>query len=314
MTVSSKNDEKKRKKKRKKKNKKKDKKKDKDEDEVSDDDVELTTTVGDKEGDDRNEFPRPFYCPITKQVMEDPVVKSDGVSYERSAVASMGDEKMYENRALKTVIDDAVAASGTSVRAVALRIQHSMRKVYNEAIENSLIPSKEYRPLPDVYYCPITFSLIHDPVIDPEGTTYEKVAIVKWIQENGTSPLTRTELSIEDLFPNRAIEELLNIEKTRDESSIDPSIRKFKNEEAPKMDSNIDVETGDAIGADFPTNHEELTESERRRNARAAKKFTCFALMITIALIVLAMIGFPLPFICYIFCICFFCCPKSNTN
>ena len=39
--------------------------------------------------------------------------------------------------------------------------------------------------------CPITQEPFWDPVIDPEGNTYEKSAIVQWLNENNVSPITR---------------------------------------------------------------------------------------------------------------------------
>jgi hypothetical protein len=41
-----------------------------------------------------------------------------------------------------------------------------------------------------------------DPVITKEGITYEKTAIIKWINKNGTCPTTRNPLRINDLIPN----------------------------------------------------------------------------------------------------------------
>jgi hypothetical protein len=55
------------------------------------------------------------------------------------------------------------------------------------------------------FFCPITRSLMVDPVIDPDGNSYEKHAIEDWIRRSGTSPITRTALSINDLHPNRAL-------------------------------------------------------------------------------------------------------------
>ena len=146
--------------------------------------------------------------------MKDPVVLSEGLSYEKSALVARK-TPMYPNRALKTVIDETVAASGKSLRANMMRIQRSMRNSLNNVWDKSLIPSptEPHRPLPDVYYGPITSALIHDPVIDPEGNTFEKNALLAWIRDNGDSPLTRTPLSADVLFPNHAIRDLLDIEK-----------------------------------------------------------------------------------------------------
>jgi hypothetical protein len=60
------------------------------------------------------------------------------------------------------------------------------------------------------FYCPITHELMVDPVIDPEGNSYEKQAIENWIRQSGKSPITRTALSINDLRPNRALKTAIN--------------------------------------------------------------------------------------------------------
>lgn len=55
------------------------------------------------------------------------------------------------------------------------------------------------------FFCPITHELMVDPVIDPDGNSYERHAIQDWLRHNGTSPITRTPLSAADLRPNRAL-------------------------------------------------------------------------------------------------------------
>jgi hypothetical protein len=50
--------------------------------------------------------------------------------------------------------------------------------------------------------CPITLRTFRDPVIAKDGHTYEREAIVRWITENGTSPLTRQPLNVNDLLPD----------------------------------------------------------------------------------------------------------------
>lgn len=51
----------------------------------------------------------------------------------------------------------------------------------------------------DELTCPITLQIFRDPVIASDGHAYEREAIVKWILQNGTSPLTREPLCIDDL-------------------------------------------------------------------------------------------------------------------
>ncbi|CAF1478412.1 unnamed protein product, partial [Rotaria sordida] len=60
------------------------------------------------------------------------------------------------------------------------------------------------------FLCPITHQLFKDPVLAEDGHTYEREAIVKWIQEHGTSPITRQLLNIDQLRPNCTIKNILN--------------------------------------------------------------------------------------------------------
>jgi hypothetical protein len=246
----------------------------------------------------KRDIPDVFYCPITKEIMTDPVVVPGGDSYEKSALVARGDvpsNKVYPNRALQSIIEGTVERNGDSMQAGQKRSQHSMRQNFSQLLEKSANPSMEYRALSDSYYCPITFGLIHDPVIDPEGNTYERSAITNWIGVNGTSPITRHTVSIEVLYPNHAIEELLEVEKCRSEGSIHPSIRKFREETPPSTtapdppgttafdpevgESNPSSPPSDAAANNFPTTQAEL-DTARARNRRAACTFVGFILLL----------------------------------
>ncbi|CAF0729220.1 unnamed protein product [Didymodactylos carnosus] len=61
-----------------------------------------------------------------------------------------------------------------------------------------------------LFQCPITHQLFKDPVLAEDGHTYEREAIVQWIQKNGTSPITRQLLSIDQLHPNCTIKNIVN--------------------------------------------------------------------------------------------------------
>lgn len=39
------------------------------------------------------------------------------------------------------------------------------------------------------FYCPITQELMTDPVVDPDGNSYERSAIEAWLKNNSTSPI-----------------------------------------------------------------------------------------------------------------------------
>jgi len=183
---------------------------------------------------DAREFPYAFYDPNTKELMIDPVVIPNGNSYERSTITrQQGDDieseyKLYANRALITVINETAKLSGDSVEAGMRLLSKSIQNKMEQLISNNV-----FQPLSDAYYCPITFDLIHFPVIDAEGYTFEKVAIEAWIEKNGKSPITRTPLSKEELYNNHAITALLEEEKGKSVENMHPSIRKFIDTDPP---------------------------------------------------------------------------------
>lgn len=61
---------------------------------------------------------------------------------------------------------------------------------------------------PDYLLCPITSELMKDPVITTTGISYERAAIVQWLKSGrSTCPVTRGQIRVSDLFPNRALKE-----------------------------------------------------------------------------------------------------------
>ncbi len=46
-------------------------------------------------------------------------------------------------------------------------------------------------------------------MVDKEGNTYERSAILKWLETSQSSPITRNSLSLSDLVPNRAILDII---------------------------------------------------------------------------------------------------------
>jgi hypothetical protein len=60
---------------------------------------------------------------------------------------------------------------------------------------------------PAAFLCPITQLPMNDPVVDPDGNTYEREAIIEWLtSHSATSPVTRAPLALGDLAPNRALQ------------------------------------------------------------------------------------------------------------
>jgi len=63
--------------------------------------------------------------------------------------------------------------------------------------------------VPEEYKCPITKEIMVDPVIDPDGNSYEREAIMNWLQRGQISPITRHLLLPTQLAPNRALKSII---------------------------------------------------------------------------------------------------------
>tara|TARA_B110000008_G_scaffold277863_1_gene320189 strand:+ start:1491 stop:3644 length:2154 start_codon:yes stop_codon:yes gene_type:complete len=57
--------------------------------------------------------------------------------------------------------------------------------------------------------CPITQLIMIDPVKAPDGHTYERSAIIRALQQNGRSPLTRQVMLVEQLVPDYTLKSLI---------------------------------------------------------------------------------------------------------
>ena len=72
--------------------------------------------------------------------------------------------------------------------------------------------------------CPITHKNIREllePVCAPDGHTYEKTAIIRWLSQHGSSPITRLPMTIEQLYPNRIIQNDDTSNDTSNDNKID---------------------------------------------------------------------------------------------
>jgi hypothetical protein len=70
-----------------------------------------------------------------------------------------------------------------------------------------MIHDKKMPEPPSEFICPITCDIMRDPLMCRSGLSFERSAIISWIQRgDGTCPLTRRSLSVRDLVSNRALQ------------------------------------------------------------------------------------------------------------
>ena len=63
--------------------------------------------------------------------------------------------------------------------------------------------------IPKEFICPITLSIMRDPVMMPDGHNYERSAIEKALQASPLSPLTKQPLNMKDAIPNYDLKSLI---------------------------------------------------------------------------------------------------------
>ncbi|GAB9476294.1 Stip1 homology and u-box containing protein e3 ubiquitin protein ligase [Globisporangium polare] len=69
---------------------------------------------------------------------------------------------------------------------------------------------KTLQQMMDLFHCPLSLELMQDPVMTPNGNTYEREMIERHLEVNGNfDPLTRAPLVKEQLYPNRALKMLM---------------------------------------------------------------------------------------------------------
>ena len=96
----------------------------------------------------------------------------------------------------------------------------------------------------DSITCPITQLPMKDPVTGSDGQTYEKSAIINWLQRNSTSPTDRNPMNIESLKLNVAIKFLCDKYHNGEFNNINVSTDNTSNNNEPIIsEKEIDIYT-----------------------------------------------------------------------
>ena len=86
-------------------------------------------------------------------------------------------------------------------------------KIPNAALnENQNTPNHKVTPDWDEYesfLCPISQEVMNDPVITPQGISYERKNITSWLENNNNCPITKNPLRKEDLITNYALKQAI---------------------------------------------------------------------------------------------------------
>ncbi|GCB18745.1 STIP1 homology and U box-containing protein 1 [Aspergillus awamori] len=87
------------------------------------------------------------------------------------------------------------------IREDAERKVQRVREAFAIASEGKVVE----RVVPDYLVDGITFEIMHDPVITPSGTSFDRVGITKYVEQAKVDPITRVPMTVNDLRPNYAL-------------------------------------------------------------------------------------------------------------
>ena len=114
--------------------------------------------------------------------------------------------------------------------------------------------------IPDEYKCPIGMDIFSDPVIASDGYTYERENIMKWLEKNSHSPMTRQPMALGNLVTNYALRDAIDRWKLQNSATGPTQVPNH-----PPKEFTVTVKTPSADSAhillDIQTSHTEPMET-----------------------------------------------------
>ena len=173
----------------------------------------------------KSSVPKDFICPITNEIMEDPVFDPmfDAVSFERKAVLRRLKEKgqaycpvsgypltaeaLVSNTKLQWMIrfwlKQQAKTSGATTDAEAARDEDTAATTATAEDDIAATTTAANKDIPKHLICPLSGAIMKDPVTTKHGYNFEKVNLVNWLCKNGNiCPLTYQPLEMRQVVPN----------------------------------------------------------------------------------------------------------------
>lgn len=94
----------------------------------------------------------------------------------------------------------------------------------------------------DNFYCPITYTIMSDPVIGTDGHTYERNAIQQWLLISNKSPITKQIMTSNNLIPNIALRDTIQSFLASNPSLIN-SIKQKPSELSSEMIRHVSIQS-----------------------------------------------------------------------
>ena len=115
---------------------------------------------------------------------------------------------------------------------------------------------------PEYLCCPITLELMNDPVMCTDGYSYERKAIMQYLEKNSISPMTKQPIDKKNIFPNRTLKDAIENYKIDIEKNT-------KSNPKPKVSHKSDNNTHTHKNYDTDS---DIDEESKINNSKTKKK------------------------------------------
>lgn len=120
------------------------------------------------------------------------------------------EQNAIDGTELEVITDSMLQQIGIDAMGHRNKILRARKSIKTKAPANRVDSNLLDVGVPDEYLCPITREVMKDPVIAEDGYTYERSAIVGWMEKGKTtSPMTNGLLNTKQLTPNRSLKMLI---------------------------------------------------------------------------------------------------------
>jgi hypothetical protein len=151
-----------------------------------------------------------FICPLTKAVMMEPTVSCYGTNFEKAAILKW----LNEGNALCPITGKPLRPSNlVSNTKLKREIQQSWGGTTASPVEeegDQDLVSGEFLFIVDIppkeFFCPLTNEIMTYPVMTREGISYERDAILRWLENADTCPVTGKALCTNGIVPNNKLQ------------------------------------------------------------------------------------------------------------
>ena len=118
--------------------------------------------------------------------------------------------------------------------------------------------------IPDAFICPLTLECMETPMMSRSGHSFERSAIIAWVKERGTHPLTREPMNLRDLISNSSLQEQIRGWKWLHQGAVFSS----DTDACSDDDDDSSLEEGPVVC----TSQSEMDQFERRENEKFMRR------------------------------------------